>query len=79
MSRTASDLILARTAANDYRIDAVRLDAEARKRTLAGMPLTQRILRHWAIVARRAAHAEELDPDVPQRNCRVCGGETVCV
>ena len=64
MSRTAADLILARTAANDYRRAAAEIDSEARKRSLAGMPLTQRILRRYAIIARRAAIAEELDPDV---------------
>lgn len=32
-----------------------------------------------ALIARRAAYAEELDPETPSRNCRVCGGETVCV
>ena len=63
MSRTAAELLMARTAANNYRMAAAEIDKEARKRSLAGMPLTQRILRQYAIIARRAAIAEELDPD----------------
>lgn len=63
MSRTAAELILARTAANDYRMAAAEIDKEARKRSLARMPLTQRILQRWAVIARRAAIAEEIDPE----------------
>lgn len=48
MSRTAATLMFARQLAN---------------KSVANMPLTRRILRQYAIIARRAALAEELDPE----------------
>lgn len=65
MSRTAAELIRARSVAQQYREMAHGIDKEAREPQFAGMPLTRGILAHYAHIARRAALAEELDPDVP--------------
>lgn len=62
MSRTAADLITARILANTYRGMAKSIDEEVRE-IKESMPLTKRILRQYAAIARRAAIAEELDPE----------------
>ena len=64
MSRTATELLRARSVANAYRVMAHSLDRETADPALRAMPLTQRILRQYAAIARRAAIAEEIDPEV---------------
>lgn len=73
-ARTASDLLMARAVANDYREWSKDIDGEAREVERKRLPLSARILRHYARIARRAAIAEELHPDNPRRTCRLCGG-----
>lgn len=63
--RSAADYLLARQVARGYRDMAAAIDVEGRNRNLRNMPLTQRKIRHYAIIARRAALAEELDPPCP--------------
>lgn len=62
MSRTAADLMFARTLAHQYRMMAAGIDDEVRE-VRESMPLTKRILRQYAAIARRAAIAEEVDPE----------------
>ncbi len=61
---TAADLLIVKLAAADYRAMSERLEEEARTRDFRAMPLTVRIIRQWAFIARNAARAEEQDPDV---------------
>ncbi len=63
MSRTAATLMFARQLAHQYRGMAASIDREAASQAVSKMPLTRRILRQYAIIARRAAIAEELDPE----------------
>lgn len=49
-----------------YRAMSVALEKAAADKGLKGMPLSQRIIRQYALIARRAAYAEELDPE-PRR------------
>jgi hypothetical protein len=65
MSRTAAELIRARSVAHQYRDMARSIDVETADPKLRNMPLTIGILRHYARIVRRAAIAEELDPEVP--------------
>lgn len=58
-ARTAADLVMARMAADDYRDRAAQLEREATADDLRNMPLTRRILRRYAFIARNAARAEE--------------------
>ncbi len=62
MSRTAADLLFARTLAHQYRMMAASIDDEIRE-VKDTMPLTKRILRQYAAIVRRAAIAEEVDPE----------------
>jgi len=66
MSRTAAELIRARSVAQQYRNMARLLDVEVAGPQLRNMPLTIRILRRYAQIVRRAALAEELDPEVAE-------------
>jgi len=79
VSRTAAELLTARALAGHYRAMARDIDQESREPELRAMPLTQRILRQYAAIARRAAIAEEVDPEPPTRGCGVCGNTTTCV
>ncbi|MDP2622281.1 MAG: hypothetical protein Q8Q29_00585 [Actinomycetota bacterium] len=79
MSRTAADLLTARALAGHYRDMARDIDRESREPDLRAMPLTQRILRQYAAIARRAAIAEEVDLEPPVRGCGVCGGTLACL
>lgn len=63
MSRTAATLLFARQLGEQYRQMAERCEEAAREKSLRGMPLSQRIIRQYALIARRAAYAEELDPE----------------
>jgi hypothetical protein len=63
VSRTAAELIRARSVAQQYRQMAHGIDREAREPQFAAMPLTRRVLGQYAVIARRAAIAEELDLD----------------
>jgi hypothetical protein len=62
-ARTAAELLTARALAGQYRDMAADIEREVREPKLRAMPLTQRILRQYAAIARRAALAEELDPE----------------
>jgi hypothetical protein len=58
----AETMIYARYAADEYREAADRLEREARLRRAKGQPVSERIIRHWAAIARNAARAEFFDP-----------------
>jgi len=79
VSRTAADLILARTVAQEYRAIARAIEQEVRSPKLKMMPLTRRILGRYAEIARNAAINEELDSDPLPRQCSICGGTNVCL
>lgn len=55
-------MLFARQLAEQYRAIAASLEEEARE-VKESMPLTRRLLRQYAVIARRAAYAEELDPE----------------
>jgi hypothetical protein len=78
VSRTAAQLIAARQLAIQYREMAKGVEEDARDPKLRGKPVTQGILRNYAAIARRAAIAEELDPQWGPRGCGICGGTTTC-
>lgn len=60
---TAADLLTARQVANNYRAMSDSLEREAASRKLRNMPLSSRVIRQWAFIARNAARAEEW-PDI---------------
>ena len=69
-------LTLAQLAGADYSARITDLDDYAR--TLTAAPLKARTIRHQAAILIRAARAELVDPEPPDRRCSICGLVTVC-
>jgi hypothetical protein len=73
LSRSAAEIQFCVQVAANYRFMAVALDNAPERRRL---PLT---IRRLSRIARRAAIAEEIHPDSPERGCGICGNTTTCV
>lgn len=63
-ARNAAELIQARMIADNYRAMSESLERKAAELPKT-MPLSARIVRHWARIAWEAARAEEINPDTP--------------
>jgi hypothetical protein len=71
-------LTLAQLAGADYASRITDLDDYARTLEASGAPLKARTIRHKAAILHRAARAELIDPEPPERRCGTCGLVTVC-
>jgi len=65
VTRTATDLIAGRRMAAHYRSLADSLTRQEAEPVYAAMPIARGWLRNAAAFCRRAARAEEQDPEVP--------------
>ena len=68
---------IAEAAQTDYEARQAWLDAKAAEMSPT-MPLSARVVRHYARLASWAAQAEQVDPDPPLAPCHVCRGIRTC-